>query len=197
MNIGIDIDNTITDIEEELFEKANEYTRKINPGFKNIKLKKYEGFTNMAGFYSEIFGWNDNEIEHFFRNDRLEVVDNTKPRKNAKEVIQKLKEEGNNIYIVTARTSRFDDIPFKRAKNWLDKNHIVYDKLIVEATDKVEVCNDLNIDIFIDDQLNNCINLSSNSVHTIRLTNSKYKYDNIVNISDWNKVYEYINKLSR
>ena len=30
MNIGIDIDNTLTDIEKDLFDIANKYTKKIN-----------------------------------------------------------------------------------------------------------------------------------------------------------------------
>ncbi len=195
MNIGIDIDNTLTDIEKELFDAANSYTKKLRPNFKYVERQKYDGFNTMADFYSSIFGWKDDEIVHFFRNQRLELVDNAKPRENAKEVIQKLKEEGNNIYIITARTTRFDDIPYERAKNWLDKNGIAYDKLMVEATDKAKVCFDLNIKLFIDDQLNNCISLANNGIHTIRLTDSIEIYDNIVNIKNWNDIYEYISKL--
>lgn len=195
MNIGIDIDNTLTDIEEELFDVANKYTKEIRPDFKYVKQQKYDGFTNMAGFYSSIFGWNEEEIEYFFRTKRIEVVDNAKPRKSAREIIQKLKNDGNNIYIITARTKKFDDIPYERAKLWLDKNDIFYDKLIVEATDKAKVCHDLNISLFIDDQLNNCISLANNGIHTIRLTNSTEVYDNIINMKNWNDVYEYITKL--
>lgn len=195
MNIGIDIDNTLTDIEKELFDAANKYTKKLRPNFKYVEQQKYDGFTNMADFYSSIFGWKDDEIVHFFRNQRLEVVDNAKPRENAKKIIEKLKNEGNKIYIITARTKKFDDIPYERAKKWLDKNGIVYDKLIVEATDKAKVCYDLNIKLFIDDQLNNCISLASNGIHTIRLTDSIEIYDNVVNIKNWNDVYEYISKL--
>lgn len=195
MNIGIDIDNTLTDIEGALFDAANKYTKEIKPDFKYVKQQKYDGVTNMAGFYSSIFGWNEEEIMTFFRTKRIEVVDNARPRENARKIIQKLKEEGNNIYIITARTKKFDDIPYERAKRWLDKNGIVYDKLIVEAIDKAKVCHDLNISLFIDDQLNNCISLADNGIHTIRLTNSTEIYDNIVNIKNWNNVYEYIAKL--
>ena len=45
MNIGIDIDNTLTDIEKELFEAANKYTKSINPSFEYMKTVKYDGFT--------------------------------------------------------------------------------------------------------------------------------------------------------
>ena len=45
MNIGIDIDNTLTDIEKDLFDIANKYTKKINPNFKDKSPVKFDGFT--------------------------------------------------------------------------------------------------------------------------------------------------------
>ena len=192
MNIGIDIDNTLTDIEKELFDAANKYTKTLNPDFKFKEIQKYEGFTNMAKFYSKIFGWNDENINYFFRNPRIEVVDNASPREGAKETLQKLKQKGNNIYIVTARTNLYDDIPYERAKRWLDNNDVVYDKLVVNAQNKAKTCEELNIELFIDDQLNNCINLANNGIHTIRLTNSKEVYNGIINIDNWKHIYEYI-----
>ena len=68
MNIGIDIDNTLTDIEKDLFDIANKYTKKINPNFKDKSPVKFDGFTNMAAFYTDLFGWNDEQLENFFRN---------------------------------------------------------------------------------------------------------------------------------
>lgn len=192
MNIGIDIDNTLTDIEKEMFEAANKYTIEITPDFKFKEIQKYDGFTDMAKFYSEIFGWNDENIDYFFRNLRLKVVDNAKPRKNAKEVVKKLKQKGHNIYIVTARTNIYDDTPYERAKRWLDNNEIIYNKLIINAQDKAKICKELKIDLFIDDQLNNCFNLANNGIHTIRLTNSKQVYNDFVNIDNWEDIYEYI-----
>lgn len=192
MNIGIDIDNTLTDIEKEMFDAANIYTKTLNPNFKFKEIQKYEGFTNMAKFYSEIFGWNDENINYFFRKPRIEVVDNAKPRDGAIEVLQKLKNEGNKIYIITARTNLYDDIPYERAKRWLDKNDVVYDKLLVNAQDKAKICEELDIELFIDDQLNNCFNLAKNGIHVIRLTNSKDVYEGIINIDNWKDIYEYI-----
>lgn len=192
MNIGIDIDNTLTDIEKDLFEAANKYTKTLNSNFTFKEIQKYDGFTNMAKFYSEIFGWNDDNINFFFRNQRLEVVDNAKPREGVIEVLQKLKKEDNNIYIITARTNIYDDMPYERAKRWLDNNEIIYDKLVINAQDKAKICKELNIDLFIDDQLNNCFSLANNGIYTIRLTNSKQIYDEFINIDNWNDIYKYI-----
>lgn len=192
MNIGIDIDNTLTDIKKDLFDIANKYTKKINPNFKYKSFVKFDGFTNMAAFYVDLFGWNNEQLESFFRNERIEVVDKALPRPEVVDVLKKLKDNGNNIYIVTARTDKYDDMPYERAKVWLDKNGIVYDKLIVGATDKVKVCKELGIDAFIDDQLNNCMKISQSGITTIRLTNSKEEYDHVVNMSNFNQIFEYI-----
>ena len=146
----------------------------------------------MSTFYINIFGWNTEQVESFFRNERIEVVDKALPRPGVVDVLKKLKDKGNIIYIVTARTDRYDDMPYERAKTWLDKNGIVYDKLIVGATDKVKVCKELGIDVFIDDQLNNCIKVSQCGIKTIRLTSSKKEYDNVVNMSNFNQIFEYI-----
>ena len=192
MNIGIDIDNTLTDIEKELFDIANKYTKKINPNFEDKSPVKFDGFTNMANFYVDLFGWNDEQLEIFFRNKRIEIVDKALPRPGVVDVLEKLKDNSNNIYIVTARTDKYDDMPYERAKTWLDKNGIVYDKLIVGATDKVKVCKELGIDVFIDDQLNNCLKISQSGITTIRLTNSREEYDHVINMSNFNQIFEYI-----
>ena len=192
MNIGIDIDNTLTDIENEIFESANKYTKKLNPDFEFKQIQKYNGFTNIANFYGEIFGWNDENINYFFRNQRIEVVDSAKPREGVKEVLQKLKNQGHNIYVVTARSNLYDDIPYERAKKWLDNNKIPYDKLIINAKDKAKVCKELDIQVFIDDQLHNCLELAKKRIHAIRLTDRKEVYDGIINIDNWKEIYEYI-----
>lgn len=192
MNIGIDIDNTLTDIEKDLFDIANKYTKKINPNFEYKNPIKFDGFTNMSTFYINIFGWNTEQVENFFRDERIEVVDKALPRPGVVDVLKKLKDNGNNIYIVTARTDKYDDMPYERAKTWLDKNGIVYYKLIVGATDKVKVCRELGIDVFIDDQLNNCMKISQSGITTIRLTNSKEEYAHFVNMSNFNQIFEYI-----
>ena len=53
-------------------------------------------------------------------------------------------------------------------------------------------CKELGIDVFIDDQLNNCMKISQSGITTIRLTNSKEEYDHVVNMSNFTQIFEYI-----
>jgi len=75
-------------------------------------------------------------------------------------VIHNLKELGHTIIIITARTDEFHDNPYRQSKEWLEKNNIEYDKLVVNARDKGMACIEEKIDLYIDDNLNNCIRVN-------------------------------------
>ena len=146
MRIGIDIDNTLTEVQEKLNKAA--YTYAVSLG-KN--LDSYDKFMqdekNDGTEYAKRFQFNYEELKYFLKDIQENITNNAIPRKNAKEVIDKLKNERHTIYIITARDSEFHDDPYIYSKNWLDKNKIYYDKLIVNAREKGEVCKRVNIDL--------------------------------------------------
>ena len=77
-----------------------------------------------------------------------------------------------------------------------DKNNIYYDKLIVNARSKAPVCKTEKIDIFIDDQLNNCVDVSKVGIRAIRISNDdNSSYENIETLLNWNEIYNYINEM--
>ncbi len=80
--------------------------------------------------------------------------------------------------------------------NWLDKNNIEYDKLIVNAREKGMVCKNENIDLFIDDQLNNCLDVLKEGIKVIRISNEICSNEDIVDLNNWIKIYEYIGALN-
>ena len=119
-----------------------------------------------------------------------------KPRFNAVETINRLRKEGHKIIIITARDSEFHDDPYFLSKNWLNKNNIKYDKLIVNAREKGTVCKNENIDLFIDDQLNNCLDVLKEGIKVIRISNENCTNKDIVDLNNWTKIYEYIGELN-
>ena len=106
-----------------------------------------------------------------------EIVNKAEPRENAINVIRNLRKEGHKIYIITARDNEFHDDPYILSKTWLDKNKIEYDKLIVNARKKAQVCKQENIDLFIDDQLHNCIDIMTEGIQAIRITDNKEYFE--------------------
>ena len=103
--------------------------------------------------YKKKFEFTYEELKYFLKNIQEEITNRAKPRNNAIETINRLRKEGHKIIIITARDSEFHDNPYLLSKNWLDKNNIEYDKLIVNAREKGTICKNENIDLFIDDTI--------------------------------------------
>lgn len=192
MRIGIDIDDTLTDISEELESASLEYAKKLG----KYKAKDTTNLVdkNDGNIYQEKYGFNYDELKYFLKDIQESITEKAIPREGVKEVISKLRKAGNEIYIVTARDSEFHDDPYTMSKEWLDKNNIEYDKLIVNARNKSLICKEENIDVFIDDKTSNCMAVENIGVIAIRISNDNVVYENFVTLKNWNSIYEYITK---
>ncbi len=193
MKIGIDIDNTLTYVKEKLNEAAYNYAISLGKKVDKSYLQT-EDINNDGESYKNVFQFSDNELKYFLKDIQESITNWALPRENVREVLLKLKNKGFEIIIVTARDFEFHDDPYKLSKDWLDKNNILFDKLIVNARDKATVCEKENINIFIDDQLNNCLNISQKGIKTIMISDKINNINNIVILNDWNKIYDYISK---
>lgn len=190
MRIGIDIDDTLTDIKKELDKAAILYAKKI--GKLTDEKIKIEGAYGKGNIYQQIFHFSEEELKYFLREIQEVITENALPRKDVVEVIHKLKELGHTILIITARADEFHDDPYRQSKEWLERNNIEYDKLVVNARDKGMACIKEEIDLYIDDNLNNCIRVNELGIQTIRICNDKKAVNFRNTFYDWNHIYEYI-----
>ena len=195
MNIGIDIDDTLTDIRDKLNLAAEKYANELGKENKNEE-DKYVEDNNNGNVYQIKYGFTYEELKYFLTVIHQGITKKEEPRKNCVEIIRKLHNEGHKIYIITARDSEFHEDPYKLSKDWLDKNNIYYDELIVNARNKLEVCQRKNIDLFIDDQLANCTKLSEAGIKVIRITEyNDIQHGDIINKKNWNEIYNYIKEM--
>lgn len=195
MNIGIDIDDTLTDIRDKLNLAAEKYANELGKENKNEE-DKYVEDNNNGNVYQIKYGFTYEELKYFLSFIHEGITKKEEPRKNCVEIIRKLHNEGHKIYIITARDSEFHEDPYKLSKDWLDKNNIYYDELIVNARNKLEVCQRKNIDLFIDDQLANCTKLSEAGIKVIRITEyNDIQHGDIINKKNWNEIYNYIKEM--
>lgn len=197
MNIGIDIDGVLTDIEQWQLDYASKfYYEKYNMDI--INSKGY--FTNE--FYNVPIEFDDEFWAEYFKDYSL----NIKVRKFASEVIKKLKNEGNTIYIITARSGYSykskeiltDAESNQIVKNWLKENEIYYDKLIFSPEDKLEICKQNNIDVMIEDKPEN-INTISTQIPVICFNagyNEQCNGKNIIRCYSWYDIYAKIKKMN-
>ena len=191
MRIGIDIDDTLTDVKNELIKAGENYARSLG---KDIKVdKNFEDKNNNGNKWQEMFQFNYEELKYFLKDIQESITNKAKPRENVVEIINKLKNDGNEIIIITARDSEFHDDPYKYSKDWLDKNNIYYDKLVVNARNKEDACIEEKIDLFIDDSESNCLNVKKAGIKTIRVCNeTEDNNSNLICFNNWNDIYSYI-----
>lgn len=190
MTLGIDIDGTITDINELLFEAAANYAKSLNKKISD-NLPTCDPYNN-GEIYKTHFKFNYEELKYFLSHIQEKIQNEAKPRPYAKEMIHQLHCEGYKIIFITARDSEFHENPFKQTKTWLEKNKIYFDELIVNARNKSKICLDKKVDILIEDNIYNCLDASKNNITSLLI--SQQKYPKIETFSNWKDIYNYLKK---
>jgi len=190
MRIGIDIDGVLTDIEQWQLDYGSKfYFKKYNK-----QILDNEGYET-----TDIFKVDSKLDDEFWNKYFKEYSINVDVRSFASEVIKKLKDDGNEIYIITARGSFLSDyangIFLEESKNivleWLRKNEIEYDKIIFAPEDKLNICLENNIDIMIEDKPAN-INKISTEIPVICFHagyNKSCNGNNIIRCYSWYDIY--------
>lgn len=195
MRIGVDIDGVLNDV--ALFE--------LEYGSKYYIENTNKHLTNPYGKGTwEIFEGSNEEDNNFWRKAIYQFV-KYPARDFASEVIQKLKKEGHEIYIVTARTSdlSYCDISIQKmkkyVKKWLRKYHIHYDDIIWTNKEKTSFCLKNNIDVMIDDNPKHLKEVSVYIPVICYSSNQNHLYDgpNMTRCYSWYDIYDKIYVLDK
>ena len=185
MVIGIDIDDTICSTNERIIEEADKYDKEVLFGTGVKDATAYE--------FSEMMGW-EKEMKGQFFADRLEyIMDNAEIKPGAKELINKLHDEGNKIIFISFRKDKYIKDPYKLTKDYLDRHGIKYDGLFVNTGTKTDECLENGVTLFIDDKESHCEDVSNAGIDVILFTNAYNKDENrFVRKDTWEEVYAYI-----
>ena len=144
MNIGIDIDDTISETFETLLPYSQKYT------VEDLKRKsKIQMDNNSSNHFYIVYmnGWSEQEAVNFWDKYYGEILRNLNIKAFARDVIKKLKEEGHKIYLITARWDMPNDNIEEITKKWLSDKDVEYDELIINASDKLQIAKEKKIDI--------------------------------------------------
>ncbi len=190
MIIGIDIDNVISDLDKTFLEEfLKEDKNKRNAGIVDPKAKHMtEG----------MFDWTQNEIDEFLINnmDRMSMDFELIPQ--SKYYIDKLKDDGNRIIIITGRDRRIFKNPEDVTKKWLEKNNIYYDELVFKKSQhKIKECKKCKVDIMLDDLATNVKKLRENNINAY-LVKTRYNENYSLNmpmLSNWENIYNFIKNM--
>lgn len=189
MRIGIDIDNVISSFDNSLLK---EY-------IKHDKTLRNTGIINENADYIRrgMFDWTLEEEKTFYDENIERIAQELKPIYNAKKYIDKLKEDGNEIYITTGRNNGDYKNPYDITINWLNKHQIYYDKLIFtnayNKQEKAEECIKNNIDIMIEDSTSTAINIKEAGIRVLFMkTRFNQNDQELERVSTWKEIYSKI-----
>ena len=192
MNIGIDIDDTISNTFESATYYAEKYVREV------LKREPVKNMANVKDHYyiRDMFDLTDEEATNFWKEYYERIVENVKPKTSSVEMINKLKEDGNRIVIITARWSDDEIDAFKISEEWFKKYGIKYDKLYVGIERKDGTALNENIDLFIDDSINQCRIVTNAGIRSYLFDSETNRHicpdKEIERVLSWNEIYNKI-----
>lgn len=191
MNIGIDIDDTIAFTSKSMIKYADLYDKNI---LGKSGINGNFGLITNRYYLSTLYGWDDKTKQDFFNLYYKNILEECEIMPHAVDSINTLKTENNNIYFITARLMKIDNCDtVDITKKTL--NDIKYDELIIES-DKLKICKEKNIDIFIEDSYDTCKELQLNGIKTYLMTtkmNEKIEDEEIERVKSWDELYLKIN----
>ena len=197
MNIGIDVDDTISNSFETIFADSQKFDIELGNSGEPKQYGKISDHNQIETLYSH---WTNEQIELFWKKYFIKVLTVARPKDCVAEVLKNLKEEGYNIIIITSRyeelegSTEIEDY----TRKWLDKNGIVYDKLVLGANDKLKAAKENDIDLFIDDSIKHCRNAQSGNIRTILYTsicNQGVETPDLERAYSWVQIYDKYKKI--
>ena len=189
MRIGIDVDDTITNSYDIIFDLIGKVYNKDSDKLKADGVTYYDVMEDHVNFPNY-----DKVILDNFDN----IMPNVSLKENARDVINKLHEDGHQIIIMTARSDKEYSNPYIITYLYLVKHDILFDKIFVNMNDKGALCKEQKIDLFIDDSVRNCESAINNGINTLLFDNTFNKENNdIRRVYNWNEVYKIINETKK
>lgn len=149
MKIAIDIDDTLNVLDR--VTRARGYIERKGLPFKLLNEN--------AGTFLETFDWSKEDIATFMHDGGITVFTDAPARKGAREALTRLRSEGHEIIILTARTKGWFGNPEKLSRDWLEKRKIPYDQIVadVDLGDKALYCARHGISAIVEDRVEVCL----------------------------------------
>ena len=180
MRLGIDLDDTICRTTEIVRDRLEKYAKE--KGIEPLEIM------------------NDEDIKKDFFHKYIEdIYTNAEIKRNVEKSLKRLRNKGNEIFIITARGIKYG-ISENKAKqitdNWLKKHQIEVDKIIVSAygEKKADICQKYKIDLMIEDDPYNYKKIHIGGTKCL-LYDDREKY-NLENnyVTNWLEVEKYIER---
>ena len=154
---GFDIDGVLTNDDDGIssiwLEEASKY-------FGEPILKH-------AYYIEDAFNKTRAEVQRFFDARIDSIFNNVPAREHAAETLRGLANQGCIVHLITARDEQHREI----TENWLRKHNMPYHSLTMSPTNKSyskgERCQELGVEFFVDDKVENAEDVASKGIYTV------------------------------
>ncbi len=175
MRIGIDIDDTITNTSLKMLEYMDKLGIEQNgDDYCNYTVEDLDKYKDLLRKYIE------------------PVLSTCTLKRDCVKVINKLKEMGNSIYIITARSNRYSDNIYDITKKYLEDYKISYDELFFGYEDKKDICIEQKIDYMIDDNIDVYNSLVGTNTKPILFGKEATKSYDCIRVNNWDEILDLI-----
>lgn len=187
MNIAIDIDDTLTESFDYFQPFVAEY---FGADLEELKQKNISYSTLPEQWKQEELGF----CKAYY--DRTAADTPFKP--DAAWGVEKLREMGHRIIIITGRTRAFYTDPYRTTEEELAKGGIAYDKLIC-TLDKAAACVEENIGLLIDDLSANCEAVARRGIPAIVFVGKGNREERTehLRVENWAEAVEAVKQIQR
>lgn len=195
MKIGIDLDEVLADFAECYLQF---YNMKKNTNHKRSEMFSY--------YFEDIFKDPIDEIINLiYEMYESGFYKNMTPVKGSIDGVQKLKEK-HQLFVITSRQKHFE----VQTMEWIEKFFPdTFEKVILtnyaskegKEKSKADICNDLEIDVFIDDQIRYC-NACLNQKRSVFIFDCPWNKEgeispDIVRVQNWAEIVQKIANLQK
>ena len=189
MNIGLDIDNVITDFDKSILKYF----------LKEDKLKRNNGIINPKPSHINcgMFDWSEEEVKEFYNKNMEKIATEFNIRKYARNVINQLLKDGHEIFLISHRSQPHYKNPQQTTLDWLKKKKINYTKLVLsKLPDKTAECLKYKIDILVDDRVDQCKLMKNRGINVLLMLTryNKYAKKDLPYVKSWLELYKEISK---
>ncbi|WP_096270752.1 5' nucleotidase, NT5C type [Paucisalibacillus globulus] len=180
MRFGFDIDDTLINLREHAF---NIYKRKLN---KDVPVNEFHELQRVE--IHEPFGLTDDEGSEMWNRSLEEIYyTNCPPFPGAVEALNKLEEDGHEIFYITARPKQHGE----RTKEWLKErgfpvhnNQFFYG---MKDHEKIDIIKDLNLNYYVDDKPTILATLTEQPIKLFLMDQSYNRTSNFNRIKKWSE----------
>lgn len=190
MRIGVDLDGVIFDSEKGL--------RVYSELYEILELKKNTKRDNEELGYQKRFNWTKEETTNFYPKHR-DIVLTANLMPGAKDVLELLKKDGHELFLITARGSEGERSVIEPSKERLLKEGLnFFTNMYWAVENKAEVCKAEKIDIMIDDGEHNCRRVSDAGIQVIYMKDAPCRvidHPLVKTLYNWGEIYRYFSEM--